>query len=666
MSPKRMRQTGQLSKLMKIENELLEAELFGQSSSHAPNNVQAVAIDDADREQDSDHPCDENIAEEENISDRIDSDDSENENDSDLEDDEYDIPEAEPIDETIRKWALRSYVTPEALNSLMDILRMKTNFRLPEDAHTLLGIRQSDQEITSIAGGELWYPGVIAVLEKHFRNNKEQLSVSSMSLNFYINGLPLSKDTRKQFWPMLMTIHELPEVPVLMVGNFLGDSKPKSVEQYLRPLVTELNVLMANGVFVNDKLIDVRVGAIIAEAPARAFIKGVSYFNNKHGCHKCTVVGKYHDGERVVYFPPTDAPPRTDEDFRTLKYGDYHREATPFTDLLHFDMIAGFPSTDSMLLFDYGVTRTFLGDLQAGKLGTHPPWCVETISRINKILNNVEIPPEFHRKLRSIEDTGVWKTSEFNIFLHYASFIVFKHILTEAEYKHFMLYYCATTMFSSHVYRAHWPEAARMLKQFVAEYGVLYGEYRLTSAVHNLVHVYEDVCRFGPLKSFSTYRFKSKLLHVKHTLRNGHQVLVQAANGISELASPSPGNKHPVFPYLQPKGVGIAVHVDANISLYPGPPDNWFLTKDFYIVKYCSANVESSGVVIHGKAFKKLTESHTYHCSPLMANIYEAKICDFSTEMMDFLTTDIKCKLVAIKTSDIDYVFVPLLHTLVE
>uniref|UniRef100_A0A182WAZ3 Uncharacterized protein n=1 Tax=Anopheles minimus TaxID=112268 RepID=A0A182WAZ3_9DIPT len=372
MSQKRMRQTGQLSKLMKIENERLEAELFGQSSSYEPNNVQAVAID-ADREQNSDHPSnEENIAEEENIRDWIDSDDSENEYDNDLEEDESDTPEVEPIDETIRKWALSNYQTPEALNLLMDILRAKTDFRLPKDAHTLLGIHQSGQEISAIAGGELWYPGVIAVLEKHFRNNNEQLSVSSISLNFYINGLPLSKDSRKQFWPMLMTIHELPEVPVLMVGNFLGDSKPKSVEQYLRPLVTELNVLMANGGYVNDKLINVRVRAIIADAPSRAFIKGVSYFNNKHGCHKCTVVGKYCGGERVVYFPPTDAPPRTDGDFRALSYGDYHREATPCIDLLHFDMIAGFPSTDCMLLFDYGVTRTFVGDLQAGKLGTHP------------------------------------------------------------------------------------------------------------------------------------------------------------------------------------------------------------------------------------------------------------------------------------------------------
>ncbi|XP_035909377.1 uncharacterized protein LOC118510980 [Anopheles stephensi] len=133
-----------------------------------------------------------------------------------------------------------------------------------------------------------------------------QPNVSSFSLNLSINGLPLNKSTRKQFWPILMSIQELPEVPVLMVGNFFGSSKPKSVEQYLRPLVNELNEMIQNGIVIADKLIQIRVRAIIADSPARAFIKGVAYFNHKHGCQKCTVEGKHHSAARVSYFLDID------------------------------------------------------------------------------------------------------------------------------------------------------------------------------------------------------------------------------------------------------------------------------------------------------------------------------------------------------------------------
>uniref|UniRef100_A0A182W6B0 Uncharacterized protein n=1 Tax=Anopheles minimus TaxID=112268 RepID=A0A182W6B0_9DIPT len=287
-------------------------------------------------------------------------------------------------------------------------------------------------------------------------------------------------------------MRELPEAPVLVVGNLYGNSKPKSIEGYLRPLVNELNELLQNGIEIADKLIAIRVRA-------RAFIK------------------------------------------------------------------EGFPTSGCLHQIDFGITRIFLNGLKAGKLAWLPKWSPETISRVNNLLKNVEIPSEFLRKFRSIADTGLWKASEFNMFLHYASFIVFKGILTEVQYNHFMLYYCAVTLFSSNAYRDHWPEADRMLRQYVIEYGVLYGVQRLTSNVHGLLHVYDDVCEFGHLKSFSSYPFEDKFQHIKYCLRNDHKVLVQAANRISEQ-HPSV-SRLPVFPRVEQKSKGTVLHINSNIAL---------------------------------------------------------------------------------------------------
>nr|XP_049467066.1 uncharacterized protein LOC125908385 [Anopheles coluzzii] len=263
--------------------------------------------------------------------------------------------EEEPFDELIRNWALKTYQTHQALNGLLEILRKKTDYQLPKDARTLLKTRQCGKETYPIAGGEFRFPGVRSVLKDHFRDVPPR--VSKFSLNFSIDGLPLHKSTRKQFWPILMSIQEMPEVPVLMVGNFFGESKPKSVEEYLRPLVDELNGLMDNGIVIANKPIEIHVRAFIADSPARAFIKGSVYFNHTHGCQKCTVQGRYHSAHRVTCFRGMDHPARTHEDFVQSNYGAHHRENTPLMDLKNFDIIKQIIIADRLHLFDYGPTE---------------------------------------------------------------------------------------------------------------------------------------------------------------------------------------------------------------------------------------------------------------------------------------------------------------------
>uniref|UniRef100_A0A182WZK1 Uncharacterized protein n=1 Tax=Anopheles quadriannulatus TaxID=34691 RepID=A0A182WZK1_ANOQN len=143
----------------------------------------------------------------------------------------------------------------------------------------------------------------------------------------------------------------MPEVPVLMVGNFFGESKPKSVEEYLRPLVDELNGLMDNGIVIANKPIEIHVRAFIADSPARAFIKGSVYFNHTHGFQKCTVQGKYHSAHRVTCFVGMDHPARTHEDFVQSNYGAHHREKTPLMDLKNFDIIKQIIIADRLHLF---------------------------------------------------------------------------------------------------------------------------------------------------------------------------------------------------------------------------------------------------------------------------------------------------------------------------
>ncbi|KFB47168.1 AGAP002950-PA-like protein [Anopheles sinensis] len=69
-----------------------------------------------------------------------------------------------------------------------------------------------------------------------------------------------------------------------------------------------------------------------------------------------------------------------------------------------------------------------------------------------------------------------------------------------------------------------------MLDKFVDDFATVYGKRYMSSNVHNLQHVFEEVLRFGPLPTISSYPFENELQHLKRLLRTGWKNLEQAIN----------------------------------------------------------------------------------------------------------------------------------------
>lgn len=98
---------------------------------------------------------------------------------------------------------------------------------------------------------------------------------------------------------------------------YCGKAKPESVEQFLRPFVDELKFVIENGIVISNHKLNIRINCFIADSPARALLTGnlnmlkrremsktiviilkfyltaIVYFNHRHGCIKCTVVGEW-------------------------------------------------------------------------------------------------------------------------------------------------------------------------------------------------------------------------------------------------------------------------------------------------------------------------------------------------------------------------------------
>ncbi|XP_061519135.1 uncharacterized protein LOC133394125 [Anopheles gambiae] len=286
--------------------------------------------------------------------------------------------------ECVKYWALATNQTHHSVEMMLEILREKTAQKFPKDPRTLLKTPRTATNITNIEGGQYWYNGLQKCIINNFSFRDDEIDVETISINISIDGLPLHKSSSTQFWPILANIHELPDFPVMTVAIFCGPKKPGNLDEFLGPLITELNSLMANGVFVKTRKIGVKIRAIIADSPARAFIKGVAYFNAKNGCLKCKCVGEFNHDSNTVVFRGINAPLRTDKEFREASQTAHHKILTPLLLLDNFDMIQNVIIADVLHLIYLGIMRRLLFGWRDGTLGKYTKWASSTIEQISK------------------------------------------------------------------------------------------------------------------------------------------------------------------------------------------------------------------------------------------------------------------------------------------
>lgn len=132
---------------------------------------------------------------------------------------------------TLSKWAVEHNIPHVALNSLLKILNKELKNILPNDARTLLQTNKANVDIIYSAPGEYWHNG----LKKCLKNIFEDLSVppDEISLKINIDGLPVFKSSKYQFWPILCSVSEIP-LPPFVVGKYLLSQLRRQNDENLR------------------------------------------------------------------------------------------------------------------------------------------------------------------------------------------------------------------------------------------------------------------------------------------------------------------------------------------------------------------------------------------------------------------------------------------------
>lgn len=146
------------------------------------------------------------------------------------------------------------------------------------------------------------------------------------------------------------------------------------------------------------------------------------------------------------------------------------------------------------------------------------------------------IPAEFARKTRSLDDLSRYKATELRLLLLYVLPVVLIPLPQEL-YRHFLLLHCAMRILACPVtvqHKTNVKHAKTLLIRFVEGCSEFYGDAFLCYNLHNLLHLPDEVFRFGALDFFSCFFFENCLLKLTNLIKPGRDPLPQLVNRIME------------------------------------------------------------------------------------------------------------------------------------
>ncbi|XP_077259673.1 uncharacterized protein LOC143896004 [Temnothorax americanus] len=167
-------------------------------------------------------------------------------------------------------WAITYQIRQNALTNLLHGLKKYGHDDLPSDARTLL--HTPKKTTVSFVGSGLYShyglkKGLIVQL-KCFEQNKIP---NDIALHLNIDGLPLSKSSPSQVWPILVKIVNYPYAACdpFAVGIFHGNRKPEDVNLFLQPTIIEYLELSNTGFIFNNQRYRVFIKLFAADTVAR-------------------------------------------------------------------------------------------------------------------------------------------------------------------------------------------------------------------------------------------------------------------------------------------------------------------------------------------------------------------------------------------------------------
>lgn len=571
----------------------------------------------------------------------------------------------------LASWALKHNVTLAACTDLLHILKQR-HPNLPADSRTLLHT-QRVVSTTYVEPGHYYHFGFVNCLKKLLNSSNGEIKNSdSIEICINVDGLPLSKSSGSQLYPILCNLF-LNKNAVNVIGIYHGNEKPKEANLFLKAFVVEANTVLRNGFYYNGNHFKVKIKAFICDVPAKSYIKYTKGHSGYMSCSKCFAEGTFKDN-RVCFPTIVNLRQRTDESFRLKEQESHHIGTSVLETLPNIDMIKDFP-LDYMHLVCLGVVKKLIVNLWLNGRPHSARLSHKQILDISDALlkQMSNIPCEFVRKSRSLNEAKRWKATEFRLFLLYTGPVVLKNCISKGRYTHFLCLHVAISLLSRCTCSEDIEYADSLLKYFVETFIVLYGSQNVSHNIHNLLHVCQDVQQLGSIEKFSAFPFENFMQSLKKLARKDEKPLQQIVRRISEQdffptksqvssASPQLNHEHFSGPLLdatattkQYKNISFG-----NFILSTSEPNNCcsLIGSDNNIVIIKNILLKDNEIFIIGQMFLHLEDFYSTPCSSSQLGIYLA------SNFGNLKSWNIK--MVSKKCMKLDYndkyVIIPLLH----
>lgn len=440
----------------------------------------------------------------------------------------------------------------------------------------------------------------------------------------------------------------------------------------MRDVTTKgIDFVERNGI-VNKR---VRVRLFVLDSPARADICNILNHSSYQGCPLCKftdrvakknepkkpkmaketdeekIEGNNKPREKVTYSERVGIP-RTDETYKARSHPEHHQpeymDKRSALEDMNFKMVSQFP-IDPMHCIDLGVVKKTL-PLTILLLKRTDPLKVEAISERMLEFKNF-CPSDFARDCRSLEDVSIFKATECRQFLLYGCIVFLKDLVPDYIYEHWLLLHVGVRLLSSESLTSDNIDKAEILiKTFLEWYPKIYGADTVTYIIHVLLHIPYFSRLYGPLDSFSAYKFENFIQKLKSYIHKGGHSLQQICNRIEEEEA-----------YCQ--DVYMIPNFNSTDISYDEEKDSFIAIKsnNEIIAVQVNSVYEQSGVKYFG--VRRCLNRQNFYTSPIASSeLGEITYDRLNPDIEHFKSSDFQYKYCRIPYKQI-FVLIPILHT---
>lgn len=367
--------------------------------------------------------------------------------------------------------------------------------------------------------------------------------------------------------------------------------------EILQPFVTEMLGILNHGLDVmcppqitGDYATPEFAGTVVLRAfvvdpIAGSLITCTALPSSLHGCPKCLASGEHQFNNDIVSFPFTldENVRRDNSDYEHRTDAKFHL-ADPLIRKLPIGLV-----TQVVLDYKYTVCISVMQRL----------WTLWTEGQLDYRINRASLkrideqlialgerlPVEFRSPPKTVEHMDSWSPYDWRQFLVYFGPAVLESVLPTKYYMHFVcLHLAVRIMVNRNVFLADnnsTTVAGFLLKRFVSEFAVFYGEDQVDHSVHTLLHYPDVMVKFGSIDDVGGFGFDDNVEDLRSQFFDWD--VGGALNGLESLQEAHLNNNNPEASSLMNDG---ELFLDTDNRLrYNGfaigteEPDNFVITE---------------------------------------------------------------------------------------